>query len=154
MEHSAEKYLYFYEHKMIPSMFYADKPDFFAALAEDPGILFEIFNDACKGNEIEQPYAPDDFDVEKLRMDDEYLCLKLTFPIPKRVTLCFEIYLFQKLDRTGRGCYTLERAKDAGGNVLILGGWDAEEKHHNYGNFPMEDEDFCAKAFEIHRKSN
>lgn len=150
----AEKYLYYYEHKLIPEMFYQENIDFFGVLAEDPGALFAIFNDACKGNRIQHTFTPDDFCVAGERMDDDYLCLTLTFPIPQRVPLCFEMYLFQKRDLSGKGCYTLERSKNIKGeDVLVLGGWGRKEDHLNFGSFPMEDADFCAKAFAIHKQN-
>lgn len=150
---TAADYLFYYENKMIPMLFYSDDMDFFGAIAENPTSFYEIFRDACKSNGIRQDYTVNDFDVILSQPEDGWFALTLTFPIPQKPGFCYDIYLFQQCGCIGRGCYTLERFSDKkGGDLLLLGGWDAKENHTVYQTFPVEDEDYCAKAFAIHKR--
>ena len=150
---NAEGYLFYYEHKMIPSLLFSDDMDFFGVLSENPDVLFEIFRDACAENKVPQTYTADDFAVELAQPADGWYGLTLTFPIPQHTGFCYDIYLFQKKDRSERGCYTLERTADKKGeDRLLLGSWDAKSRHMEHDKFPLEDDDYFAKAFAIHRR--
>lgn len=151
----AEEFLYYYEHKLIPDIFFHSELDLFGTLAQHPEALYGIFADAAEKNGVEHPYTETQFRAEGFRMDETWFAVVLTFPKPKKPAFCHQMYLFSKADHTGKGCFTLEHAKDIKGNPgLVIGGWDAEESHLNYGFHGMEKADYCAMAFEIHKKAN
>ena len=77
---TAADYLFYYENKMIPMLFYSDDMDFFGAIAENPTSFYEIFRDACKSNGIRQDYTVNDFDVILSQPEDGWFALTLTFP--------------------------------------------------------------------------
>lgn len=155
MERTLFDHLYYYQHKLIPSLFFNDEVDYFGTLAEKPEVLFEMFDDACEKAGVTNVYADAAFTVESYRMDDEWFGMILSFPRAEEVPLCFQIYFFIRNDHSGKGCYTLELAETVKGEpAVVLGSWDENETHLNLGCYPMKREDYCAKAFEIHKKNH
>lgn len=152
--------MYYYEHILIPELFFNDEISFTDALFRKDNEIWKLYRDFMARSHIKNPYSEDDFfsKVYAMTQDKKWLGCRIVFPRPETVPLCYEMYLFFDNDDCGKGCFTSEYGtavrKDTGNreNCAFLCEWTDEQEHLNHGSFPLDDDiDLFAQAFEIHR---
>ena len=143
---------YFFEHKVLCEYF-ERKPGAFimGVLTEKEVIINNAFKNLCEDNECEYPFKEEDFTVELLKFDDEYLVIKIDMPEPKFSPECYNIFIAFKQDMTVAKYFTLEYDDIVKGKFLCS--WH-DGKHSNYGALEDPDsiEEVLAKIYMIIKK--
>lgn len=143
--------IYYFEHKFLPDAFFSEKYDLVISLMQNKNILFEIFQNMCKDNQIISPYKEQDFNISFLKMDDIWYAIDVQFFEPLESPQCYHAYLFFKEGKSCAGFYTLEKAEDVFGGFAFLCEWE-NEMHSNYGLVPTFGREAFDKAFAIHKE--
>ena len=147
--------LYAYEHNIIRDLFFERKGGFINAIAGKPEILWNMFDDFCKGNNEEDLYEKEDFRIEKAILSEDDFMINILCPYPEEQPLCYNIYLVFNKDFSRQmmfclesgGKSSLEPTKD----VQFLCGWDEKKNHINYGPVDFNQIDVLMKCFTLYK---
>ena len=169
--------LYQFEHNLLPRFFFDEDINLVKDAHDNPEIIFMLFDDLCKNQEVEHPYTVKDFKCGFFTMDpdEKWLSMVIRFPEPVQTPLCYDIYFFFDRDFSKKGCYTLEyntkvrkhsqKTATPDGKIQehttlkqepcgFLCSWTKDHTHVNYGSdFLDKGIDFCSEALRIHQKN-
>lgn len=121
---------YFFEHKMIPQLFYEDPESMMKSMKD--GGAFDLWKRFTEQNKIDLTYSAEDFDVREFPQEDGMEMVMISLPKPPDSPLCSRIYLcYIPETRTG-GVYTVEY-DNMFGDTWFLCGWTKDGTHQNYG---------------------
>lgn len=129
---------YLFEHRILPGWVYRDTEGFVESLLEQREYLYGIAKEFYLENHAELPYGPEEFSLETIMEGDGRIVLKLDFPFPEQMPLCYHAYLFfdKKLEKIDY--YSIEKSgideKEA-----VLCGWKQDGSHMNYGKLDLKD---------------
>lgn len=129
---------YFFEHQMLPDLFYRDGLKFTEKVTLDNRILFYMYDIGCRKYGIENPYTLEEFKVEKVQISENVRCIKVAMPAPEETPLCYNIYMFYHTDFSKAMYFTVEKGKF--GNISFLCGWNNMQAHLNFGMYMNGDE--------------
>ena len=129
---------YGFEHRHLPEFFSEGKGGFVSALLEDNSILFNILDDICKKNEVENYYPREKFIVNPVKVSEDILALQLIFPTPEWVPNCFCAYYFFNMDFSLSRYFTIEYGDGEPAGSAFICEW-AEGRHINYGVHDVTD---------------
>ena len=114
-----------FEHEWLPRLFYFGKDSFLRELKQEDG-LYRLFDEMCRMEKRENPYAKEDFKTKE-RTIEGLLVMVLT--LPRRTdnpNYCRKILLICEPDLSRMAFYTVEE----GESEPWLGRWDCEVKYH------------------------
>ena len=80
---------YMFEHRLLPQWFFEEKESFVAPILKDKGILFEVLDQIFRKENVDNPYSPEQFNIEAAKLTEEVLMVKITFPEPEEEPLPF-----------------------------------------------------------------
>ena len=128
--------LYPFEHKLIPSAFYQKQDGFIKAVLSNKELLYQILNDMFVENEIENPYTPEDVSISVIKLPDTLFVLKITYPEPEEVPLCYCSYIFFTPEFNHLAYFCVEK----GEGHAFLCHWTQEESHENFGEVDLDEQ--------------
>lgn len=140
---------YAFEHKLIPHYFYEQAANFIGTLLNDREVLFRIIDDMYEQEGVDNPYTSEQFQMKGVRISDEVMMLKITFPEPDQEPFCYCSYLFFDSTFEKLGYYCIERGTEATSLPYVCS-WSADGVHHNYGNCTLDNDEamlMCADMF-------
>ena len=146
---------YYYEHRLLPETFYADRGKFITTLASRGGnVLISGHNAVFEHFGAEFPYSPDMYDVVTMKYDEDTFLLKATLPEPEEPALCYFAYMMFNNSFSELMYFCLEKSEDIGLGKPhpLLCGWTDDGKHLNFG--PCEtDEEAVNKCVSVYLKT-
>lgn len=132
------KIRYMFEHRLLPHWFFENKLSFIGMLLREKEILYRILNDIFEKEEEENPYTVDMFKVSSLKIADEIMMVKISFPEPEEEPLCYCSYLFFDKAFEKLGYFCIEKGNEEGGRCPFVCSWTREGAHRNYGQCSFE----------------
>lgn len=121
---------YYFEHKMIPQLFYEDPEQLMGFLRENgPFTLWERFTGQ---NNVDVTYSADEFELKEFPQEDGMQILMISMPDPPELPLCFRIYLCYDPATKEGAVFTMEY-DNMFGDACFLCGWNKEGTHLDYG---------------------
>ena len=142
--------LYFFEHKLLPHMIFGEPVQASILIPNDSTVLYKICEDVYKQHGEEIPHSAEEFSAKGKKIDEKTFSLKMTFPYPQSVSLCYHSYMLFNDDFTKIAYFCLEKTAQEN-DIPMLCGWDKEGTHFNYGKCSLEDGDDLARCIEIFR---
>ena len=134
MTKDAKSFIYYFEHRLLPEVFYGAKGGFIMAINKDLQELNRVFHKSASDAEVEEEVPEDFMHTELVYVDDDkkdYLQI-VEFNGPEECPLCkIAVMRFDK-DFTKLMYYTFEYEFD--GSAPVLCGWDEEGNHLNFGD--------------------
>lgn len=117
--------VYFLQHKLISKWLFETEGDFFYDM--QIGRIEKLLTAATEI--VSQEYSEG---IYVTPVENSHAVL-ITFPIPQKIANCFYALLLK--DESGYHYYTYEKTIPMGDLSIagVVGGWDSEENHHNYG---------------------
>lgn len=83
---------YFFEHKLLPQLFYEGKIGFLNAALKEENYLYNICNEVFKAGEMPCPYEAEQFELHFVKVsndkEDHNYMMVLEFPEPEEPVLC------------------------------------------------------------------
>lgn len=138
--------LYLFEHKLIPSVFYQKQDVFIKAVLSNKELLYQILNDMFIENEIENPYTPEDVPISVIKLHDTLFVLKITYPEPEEVPLCYCSYIFFTPEFNHLAYFCVEK----GEGHAFLCRWTQEESHEKFGEVAMDEQGQILQGLNIY----
>lgn len=138
--------LYPFEHKLIPSVFYQKQDVFIKAVLSNKELLYQILNDMFIENEIENPYTPEDVPISVIKLHDTLFVLKITYPEPEEVPLCYCSYIFFTPEFNHLAYFCVEK----GEGYAFLCRWTQEESHEKFGEVAMDEQGQILQGLNIY----
>lgn len=138
--------LYPFEHKLIPSVFYQKQDVFIKAVLSNKELLYQILNDMFIENEIENPYTPEDVPISVIKLHDTLFVLKITYPEPEEVPLCYCSYIFFTPEFNHLAYFCVEK----GEGHAFLCRWTQEESHEKFGEVAMDEQGQILQCLNIY----
>lgn len=138
--------LYPFEHKLIPSVFYQKQDVFIKAVLSNKELLYQILNDMFIENEIENPYTPEDVPISVIKLHDTLFVLKITYPEPEEVPLCYCSYIFFTPEFNHLAYFCVEK----GEGRAFLCRWTQESNHENFGEVAMDEQGQILQCLNIY----
>lgn len=130
---------YFFEHKILPDMFFYDPKSFMEILTEEGmDLIYNNFRQRCERRNIRCIYKKEDFRGFLKNVEGKEI-VRIVLPLPKREYDCFEINMVisrMESEETGGKpvmprYFTVERGKSSKERYLCE--WDEEGEHYNHG---------------------
>ena len=121
---------YFFEHKLIPELFYQN-PEALIQYMRDKG-AFDLWGRFTKANNLDIFYSEADFEVRDLSQAGGLQMVMISLPKPPDSPLCFRIYLCCDPTANKAAVFTVEY-EDLLGDSCFICGWSQEGSHQNYG---------------------
>ena len=116
---------YYFEHKMIPQLFYEDPEQLMGFLRENgPFTLWERFTGQ---NNVDVTYSADEFELKEFPQEDGMQILMISMPDPPELPLCFRIYLCYDPATKEGTVFTMEYDNKKGETQLMF--TDIESKY-------------------------
>ena len=138
--------LYPFEHKLIPSVFYQKQDGFIKAVLSNKELLYQILNDMFFEIEIENPYTPEDVPISVIKLHDTLFVLKITYPEPEEVPLCYCSYIFFTPEFNHLAYFCVEK----GEGRAFLCRWTQESNHENFGEVAMDEQGQILQCLNIY----
>ncbi len=121
---------YFFEHKMIPPLFYEDPEALIEFMRNDgPFTLWTRFSEK---NGLDPVYSAEDFGVRDFSQEGGLEMVMISMPTPPDSPLCFRIYLCYDPATKSAGVFTLEYDNFLGDSCFTCG-WSKSGDHLNFG---------------------
>ena len=143
--------LYFYEHKLLPRIFFKEPVSMICMMAEKPSHLFERICDFLKENDITNTFVEEDFSVEVQTIKKKVLILNIKYPKPPDEPLCYEQLLVTNIEGTECEFYCLEHPESED-QLPFLCHWTMGEDnsliHGNMGRCTKDD--FLKRAIDLY----
>ncbi|MBE5943198.1 MAG: hypothetical protein E7264_11780 [Lachnospiraceae bacterium] len=143
---------YMFEHRLLPGWFFDEGKQLVAMLLHEKSILFELIDDIFTKEGVENPYKKEDFDVDAAKITDEVMMLKIIFPEPEDVPLCYCSYMFFNMDFDKIDYFCIERAEDNDSTCPFVCSWTQEGSHINYGRCSSENNNDLIMCADIYMK--
>lgn len=137
-----------FEHGILPGGFYRDRKNFIGMILHKKEVVFEILRDMYIEQGLECPYSSADFSVFSAKLSDDVSMLKLSFPEPEEVPLCYCSYLFFDKDFEKIMFCTVEKGENT--SYPVAGVWTEQGDHISLGNCLTDDKDdfrICSVAY-------
>lgn len=142
---------YLFEHRLLPGWIYGSTGDFLGKLLQDGDYLYKRFDLLCRQYKVENPYSAGQFIVENSVEDEEITVLKMTFPVPEKMPLCYRVYLFSDRTLENVSYYCIEKTGIEGENDAVLCEWNRDGAHINYGKLNVEKEEDFDRCFSLYK---
>jgi len=114
--------LYKIEHEQLPKWFFKDQGEFVLTLISPQfTTLFDLINNTCKKEGVENPYTVEDIKIVSHDFDSEIIMVKIIMPKPEAQGLCTSIYMFFDDCFQAPGFYTVELGD---GDSKLIYSWD------------------------------
>lgn len=125
------------EFGIMPKRLFAEGESFVDELCEKKeAFVNEIYRDAFKEEKL-YPFSEQDFSVMALNISEDMLLVQIDLPAANLVPpLCHRIYVTMNPQSKEVDYYTIEKTAEK--DVRRLGRMDAEGKHADYGEAPVE----------------
>ena len=141
---------YQFEHKFLPGMFFEHPEALITLLLDDASKLCSIIGDIFDYAKIENPYSPDDFKAEPVKIDENNYAIQITLPEPFTEPLSYFHYIFFDIDFKKTAYFCLEKGNDFfGKEEPFLCGWDSDHNHLNFGNCPLDEKIAFLRCLEL-----
>ena len=139
--------LHLLEHKLLPDLFFEGKAGFIDyATDREPNGIFEAFRQIVESKNVENPYAPEDFERHMIeltdgRTADEYkeFALIVSYPEPEIASLCFKSFFLFDATCSNQAYFTLEKM-EKNGNPYIYD-WNPDGTHPFRGTVSFNETD-------------
>jgi len=138
------------EHVLLPKKFYYDKIDFVCSLLNDRAYLFNMIDEMFKVLNLTNPYQISDFNVQELKLGEEVMVIKLTFPEPEEEPLCYCCYLFFDTGFKNSEYYLVEMGKIFDNTEPFICSWKPDGTYNKYGTCSLENGEDYAKCKEYY----
>ena len=123
--------------------FYDSPKEFAGVLSEKPEALYEIFSTLLAQGGVENTFRVGEFKAEPMEVNDEAMAIRIKYPKPVDMPLCFGAVAFFNKDFSKLRFFTLEKGEDIEGIFPVLCAWDENGEHFSYGTTsPDPDEQF------------
>lgn len=132
---------YLFAHRFLPHFFF-DDPERFFEILENEGRRFLDWMWQRSGAQSDEggAIAPEGLDINLFRFDERTVCACVTLPPPIGITEAYWVAAVYRPEERFTALYTLEFGYDLdGGTRTVLGGWDGEGTHFNFGTGPEAD---------------
>ena len=141
---------YIFEHQLLPTWFYVDKMAFVEMLIQSEGVIYRIISGIFDKEYVENPYKEDQFTVNGARLPDGLYMIRIGFPPPEEVPLCYCSYLFfdEAFEKTGFYCIEKGCVKDDGSAFICS--WASDGSHINHGRCLLERKNVFIRCVELH----
>ena len=130
---TVQQVLYHFQHRLLPMWFYDSPKEFAGVLSEKDTALFEILSELLARGEAENTFRPGEFRVEPVEVNEDTMAIKIKYPKPADAPLCFGAFCFFNKGFDKLRFFTIEKGEDIEGGFPVLGSWDADGAHSNYG---------------------
>ena len=138
---------YYFQHKLIPQTFFEDRVKFVNALAaQGSNVLYAGLKGVLDHFNIESPYTLDMFGVDVMQYSQDVLIIKVTFPEPDEVQLCYCAYMIFDPKCKKQMYFCAEK----GAEHTFLCGWNKANEHINYGTCVPTDDDALSRSISIY----
>lgn len=97
-------------------------------------------------NEIENPYTPEDVPISVIKLHDTLFVLKITYPEPEEVPLCYCSYIFFTPEFNHLAYFCVEK----GEGRAFLCRWTQESNHENFGEVAMDEQGQILQCLNIY----
>ena len=144
------KITYFFEHELLPSLFFTRTEKFVNRIANGKNALFMLMSTQCTEEGAENVYGPGDFDATPVKIAEDKLALIIRFPEPIGEPLCYYAVLLFDPTFKKKAYYCVEMADPFGESDPFLCGWDENGRHLNFGKCKNDMNDIlgrCASMF-------
>ena len=134
------QYRYYFEHTYLPKMLSGRgaKVELIEIEMLQGYKLVTMVDNIGMRNGFKCPYDASNYTVTTETVKShgnmpEYTVLTIKMPPPEQATLCSHVYICYEKDMENIRYYTLELSFD---DRYVLGGWDGNGVHYNYGTAP------------------
>ncbi len=129
---------YYFEHQLLPELFYKQTEPFVMSAIQKKDMLFGFMDRLFKDQGESNPYAAEDFTVEPIKIDEEVFALIVMFPQPIAEPLCVAALMLFDSDFTKKCYYCVEMGDSDGEGKVFLCAWEEDGRHVNYGSGPWD----------------
>ena len=142
---------YFFEHKLLPQLFFEDKGKFVNAVLGDEGLLFRALDGIFQKEGLDNPYSSDQLEASVETIAGDISILIIRYPDPEEEPLCYCSFLFFDAKFKNLGFYSLERGGDLSGDgIPFICSWSEEGDHINHGNCLLDEHEALLKCADIY----
>jgi len=142
---------YYFEHQLLPQLFYEDKGRFIGKLIEEPEVIFQILDVIYTKYEEENPYSEDAYAISFHQISDEAMAIELDYPEPELEPLCYRCYMIFDMNLKKTRFFTIERASDTLDEPFVCS-WDEKGGHYTHGGCNLDD--VLESCLEVYGKLN
>ena len=133
--------------------FYDSPKEFVGVLSEKSEALYEILSTLLAQAGVENTFRPGEFKAEPVEVNDDAAAIKIKFPKPQDEPLCHGAIVFFNKDFDKLAFYTAEVGADIEGGFPILGSWDKDGNHYNYGKVSPDPDEQLFECIEMYMGS-
>ncbi len=144
---------YMFEHRLLPEWFFEDKEQIVLPLLKDKGILFEVIDEIFRKEKVENPYSPEQFEVEPSKLTEEVFVVKIIYPEPEEEPLCYRSYLFFDLAFEKTAFFCIEKGGSLSDALPFVCAWTKDGAHKNYGNCTFDEHESFLKCASIYMRN-
>ena len=142
---------YFFEHRLLPQMFFENKGGFVNAVLGDKDLLFKAIDVIFQDKELDNPYSPNQFRASAETIADDISVLKIKYPEPEEEPLCYCSFLFFDAKFEKQGFYCLERGGDLSGDgIPFICSWSEDGVHRNHGTCLLDEREALLMCADIY----
>lgn len=110
--------------------------------------MYTVIDDIFFEEGVENPYAENEFRIEVVKCDEEFMVIKIVFPEPEEEPLCYCSYLFVDKEMKNLKYFCIEKAN--GLEIAFVCSRTDSGQHMNYGNCSMEDKEDYERCLSIY----
>lgn len=142
--------MYTYEHNILPENFYEYGTDFIAVILKRKDVLYRVINEFFDEEKVDNPYKEEDFELDVMNCSEDFLAVKLTFPLPKQEPLCYCSYIFIDKELQKLNYFCIERGDNS--EEAYVCSWTKDRQHINYGKCSLSDQEDYEKCLNVYMR--
>ena len=148
---SVHKIIYSYQHRILPNNLFKFRQDFIALVLGKKDVIYHVLDDIFQEEGMENPYSENQFEVKLIDNTEEFLSVKIKFPLPKEELLCFESYIFVDKEFEKLMYFCIERGAEP--DIAFICSWSEKGAHLNYGSCLYDEQECYKRCWEIYVKA-
>lgn len=122
---------YIVEHTFFPSELYKSPANMIGALAQKKGeLLWKMYEVIAAGEKTENPYQPEDFQVDLYQMEKGWFMVQIIMPAPELQPQCSRVYVLFLEEFKEVHYFTVEQGVPG---EYFLCRWNSQGDHENFG---------------------
>lgn len=149
---SKKEIRYMFEHGLLPRWFFETTKDFVRTMLTEPSEFFDNLDRMFEWEMVENPYTMEQFQIEHIKLTEDIMVLKLTFPEPEEAPFCYNSFAIydEKFEKIRYFC--IERANGEDSKEAFVCQWTKDERHINHGTCVRDEKTELERCVEIYGK--